>query len=289
VELGEIEAALRLHPAVGDAAVVVRETEASKRIVAYLRRADRGSVHPDPKVDSLRRFLATRLADYMTPGWYVWLDEFPVTPTGKLDRGALPIPGVVRPSLEQEFEAPRGIERRLARLWRAELQIDRIGRHDDFISSVVIRSARSCCARRSRREEFESQLPHTSFCDLRRSPCWLHVWLWARIIPAVPHDRHAAGRRLLAAAVSATFDGRRRASGVTSSRLWDQNVQVCTSRFHRRRRFERFAGAGGAGPELVAFQPEGPYHLAGYSFSAAIAFEMAQQLLASGREVGVWR
>src|SRR5262249_12374559 len=39
--------------------------------------------------------------------------------------------------------------------------------------------------------------------------------------------------------------------------------------------------------DLIAFQPEGPYHLAGYSFSAALALEMAQQLRAAGREVGV--
>ena len=182
VEPGEIEAALRRHPLVSDAAIVVLETDDARRMVAYLRRASRASGEPDPTVDVMRRFLVEKVPDYMVPGRFVWLDEFPVTATGKLDRRALPAAEVPQSS-EQPFEPPSGVtELRLARIWRRELRIVRVGRHDDFHllggdSLAAIRLLEEI------RTDFGIELPHG---ELLRSPTLAS--LAAKIDSGAPHQ-----------------------------------------------------------------------------------------------------
>jgi amino acid adenylation domain-containing protein len=131
VELSEIEAALRRHPAVDDAAIVAHDHERGPRLVAYLRRANVSA--PEPSISDVRLFLADRLPEFMTPSRYIWLDDFPMTSTGKLDRLALPALDPSRPVIEQPFEPPRhGTEAHLARIWENELELAPVGRHDDF-------------------------------------------------------------------------------------------------------------------------------------------------------------
>jgi amino acid adenylation domain-containing protein len=85
IELGEIEAVLAAHPSVSQAVVVVREDRpGDPRLVAYAT--------GEFAVDTLRERLAETLPGYMIPSAFVALDEFPLTPNGKLDRRALPAP-----------------------------------------------------------------------------------------------------------------------------------------------------------------------------------------------------
>jgi len=127
IELGEIEARLCAHPALREAAVLVREDEpGSKRLVGYYTSDE--EVGPE----SLRAHLAAALPDYMIPAAYVALEVLPLTPNGKLDRKALP-----RPSDDafgrSAYEEPVGpVETALARIWSEVLGIEKVGRNDNF-------------------------------------------------------------------------------------------------------------------------------------------------------------
>jgi amino acid adenylation domain-containing protein/thioester reductase-like protein len=130
IELGDVESALGEHPAVRQN-VVVAEREASRaRLVAY------AAIRPDreaPPAEALRRYLLERLPAYMVPAAYVILDEFPLTPNGKVNRRALPAPELDRASLETEFVAPQTLlEEQLAMLCQQILRVERVGVHDNF-------------------------------------------------------------------------------------------------------------------------------------------------------------
>jgi len=130
VELGEIEVALAGHPDVTQVAVGLREDEpGNKRLVAYLVTT---TGRPATSAD-LRRYLQARLPEYMVPAAFVTLPALPRTPSGKVDRRALPKPTNQRPVLDVAFEAPRGhTEEILARLWARLLSLDRVGSNDNF-------------------------------------------------------------------------------------------------------------------------------------------------------------
>jgi amino acid adenylation domain-containing protein len=130
IELGEIESTLREHPQVREAAVEVRETRAGEnRLVAY--------VVPGPGTQSmesaLRDYLRAKLPSYMVPGSFVELQALPLSPSGKLDRRALPAPSDERPGLESRYVKPRSpVEEKLARVWSELLGVEPIGVYDDF-------------------------------------------------------------------------------------------------------------------------------------------------------------
>jgi amino acid adenylation domain-containing protein len=91
IELGEIEASLADHPAVAETVVVARRRgQGDAELVGYVV-ARPGA--PMPAAEELAGFLARRLPAYMIPAHFVGVDALPLTPLGKIDRGALPPPG----------------------------------------------------------------------------------------------------------------------------------------------------------------------------------------------------
>ena len=130
VEPGEVEAALRAHPAVRAAAVVAHEdSPGERRLVAYV--VPQGGA--GPSASELRGFLRGRLPAHMVPAQFVALDALPKTSTGKLDRQALAAPDRDRPELDSAFAAPSTpIEQAVAELWAELLKVERVGVHDSF-------------------------------------------------------------------------------------------------------------------------------------------------------------
>jgi amino acid adenylation domain-containing protein len=130
IELGEIEAVLGLHPAIRDVVVIVREDIAGdKRIVAYVvpRSAD------SPASSELRSFLREQVPEFMVPSTFVFLDEMPLMPNGKIDKRALPVPERSRDDLENVYVGPRNdAEDRLTELSAKLLGMEKVGVHDDF-------------------------------------------------------------------------------------------------------------------------------------------------------------
>ena len=132
IEPGEVEAALARHPDVREAAVVIREEPSGdKRLVAYfVPRWD-----PAPSTGELRSLLGANLPEYMIPSTFVPLEALPLTPSGKLDRRALPSPDRIRPELESGFVAPRSpVEVLLATIWIGLLGVEPVGIHDNFFA-----------------------------------------------------------------------------------------------------------------------------------------------------------
>ncbi|MCZ0904296.1 AMP-binding protein, partial [Microcoleus sp. HI-ES] len=130
IELGEIETALAKHRAVKQAVVLAREDEpGDKRLVAYI------VANPEEQlaIAELRRYLQGQLPDYMVPAVFVNVEAMPKTPSGKIDRRALPAPDSQRQELSQSYAAPQSeLELLLAGVWSKLLKLDRVGIHDNF-------------------------------------------------------------------------------------------------------------------------------------------------------------
>jgi acyl carrier protein len=116
---------------VAAAVVTAREDRpGQKRLVAY---AATGPARPAGLLEELRAFLRLRLPDYMQPGTFVFLEAMPLTPNGKVDRGALPAPQGDRPDLAAEYVPPSDeMELTIAAIWQEVLGLERVGLHDNF-------------------------------------------------------------------------------------------------------------------------------------------------------------
>ena len=128
IELGEIESVLNQHPQVKDAIVIVKEDELkTKRLYGYFI----------PKTEALtsqelRQFIQDRLPDYMIPAFLIPLESFPLTPNGKVDRRALPLPKINPNELENYATPSTKNEQILAQIWQEVLGLKTISINDNF-------------------------------------------------------------------------------------------------------------------------------------------------------------
>ncbi|MCB9169812.1 MAG: amino acid adenylation domain-containing protein [Flavobacteriales bacterium] len=128
IELGEVEVAMEKHLAVVQAVASVREDRPGlKRLVGYY------VARTDLSTNELRKHLAGLLPDYMQPSVFVAVKELPRTPSGKIDRKALPAPDVKRPDLDVAYVQPATqVQEAIAATWAELLGIDRVGIDDNF-------------------------------------------------------------------------------------------------------------------------------------------------------------
>ena len=133
IETGEIEATLRQHPSVSDAVIIVGErATGDKHLIGYVTTNDIATT----SVTELRSFVKERLPDHMLPSWFVILDAFPLTTTGKLDKRALPAPNRNGNGVETVSAEPGNqIEEMVEEIWVDVLGLDRVGTSDNFFES----------------------------------------------------------------------------------------------------------------------------------------------------------
>jgi len=130
IELGEIETCLREATGIADAAVVVHESAGGSQLIAYV--VPMGDIKPANFAGRLKRELANRLPDYMLPAHIVVLATLPRLPSGKLDRNALPKPGTAAAPV---YRAPSTEEAMmLAKIWQEVLGVERVGETDNFFA-----------------------------------------------------------------------------------------------------------------------------------------------------------
>ena len=135
IEPGEVEVVLAACPGVAQAVVIAREdTAGDLRLVAYVVPAEAadGGAGADgvDLAGAVRGFAAGRLPGYMLPSAVVVLDELPLTPSGKVDRAALPAPGYLAGSPGREPVTPQ--EEIVCGVFAQVLGVDRVGPEDDF-------------------------------------------------------------------------------------------------------------------------------------------------------------
>lgn len=130
VELEEIERLLLQHPAVDRAVVVVRENPAGEgTLLAYIV----PGAQQQPGIAEVRAFLQERVPSYLVPAAFVTLAALPLTSNGKVDHAQLPAPQEAHLATQAVFVPPRtDIERAITKIWHMVLQVERIGRDDNF-------------------------------------------------------------------------------------------------------------------------------------------------------------
>ena len=161
VEPQEIEARLLAQPEVAQAAVLIRDTQAGPQLIGYYTALDGALPEAEHSVQ-LKAALAAELPDYMVPAQLLRLERMPLSPSGKLDRRALPEPvWHVREHVEPQTE----LQQRIAAIWREVLGQARIGLNDDFFAlgghsllatQIVARVRQACDVELALRSLFES-------------------------------------------------------------------------------------------------------------------------------------
>ncbi|NOX37607.1 MAG: amino acid adenylation domain-containing protein, partial [Calditrichaeota bacterium] len=291
IELGEIEATLAGHPAVKEAVVVARDDAGGeKRLVAYFIPA----TTPGPAIDDLQQYLKQYLPDYMVPSVFVEMETFPLTPNGKIDRRRLPEPGgeaVIR----KEFVPPRdALELKLVRLWEEVLNVRPIGIRDNFFdlgghSLLALRLITLI------QERFQKEVPLVTLvqeptieklAELLREEQSAREEKWSPLIKLWKGKKptgeptlyivHPSGGSVHWYAELGRLLGSEfpvygiQAKGLTGKQPIHTEIEEMATAYVE---------------AIRKRQPEGPYHIAGWSLGVIIAYEMAQQLVAMGQSV----
>jgi amino acid adenylation domain-containing protein len=142
VELGEIENTLSSHPAVKESIVIATDAAAGdKRLIAYVvtnaidlsDESEAAVIACNDLTEHLRHHVSQALPDYMIPSAIVFLNSFPLTPNGKVDRKALPEPSIN--SFRLNYCAPRTeVECMICAVWQDVLGLDVISTKDNFFA-----------------------------------------------------------------------------------------------------------------------------------------------------------
>ncbi|WP_282124677.1 polyketide synthase [Algibacter mikhailovii] len=129
IELDEVETVIDTLPDIKKAAVIVSDLLGGEpKMVAYLQ-----SDSPNQDTHAVRSKLEAILPEYMIPSTIMWIDEFPITISGKIDKKNLPLPKYERPESAPLFKKPRTkLEKRIASIWSEQLKIPSIGIDDNF-------------------------------------------------------------------------------------------------------------------------------------------------------------
>ncbi|MGP6419790.1 non-ribosomal peptide synthetase [Pseudomonas putida] len=149
VEPEEIEARLLAQNGVAQAVVLVRDTAAGAQLIGYFTAVD-ASEDQHAQIVRLKTALAAELPEYMVPAQLMRLDAMPLSPSGKLDRRALPEP---QWQVREHVEPVTELEQQIAAIWREVLGLPRIGLRDDFFAlgghsllatQIISRSRQAC-------------------------------------------------------------------------------------------------------------------------------------------------
>jgi non-ribosomal peptide synthetase component F/thioesterase domain-containing protein/acyl carrier protein len=284
IELGEIETVLRQHAAVREAVVIAATNADDKRLLAYvvMEQSDAG-------VSDLRDYMRRRLPEYMTPSAFVLMEALPLTANGKVNRRALPPPDQST-TTDSALTTPRdALELQLSQIWKEVLRREQIGLRDNFFdlgghSLLAVRLLHNV------EHSLGQKIPLPTFFQgatieqlattLRERGGEVQEHSLVSIQPRGSRPPlflvHSASGNVMSYIALSRQLGREQPLYGLQSRGLDPDRKPTT-------RIEDMASE--YLQELTAMQPDGPYHLGGWSMGGVIAFEMARQLTAEGKRV----
>ena len=290
IEVAEIEQQLLRQSGIKNAVVVAREdTPGDQRLVAYIV-PNQYIADEEGQVATWRQGIRRVLPDYMLPAHFVLVAELPVTPNGKLDKKALPMPGSRARSKQQQTALPQTkTEQLLAAIWQDVFGVDTIDIDDNFFDigghslsavQVMIRLEKETGRRLPLSTLFEyptirelaSLAEENGPIDTQKSLVSIKPTGSKTPIYLV----HGIGLNLLNfSGLVANIDPDQPVYGLQAKGL-DGTTEPLDS-------MEAIA-AHYIG-EMLEQNPVGPYAIAGYSFGGYVAYEMAQQLTRMGKEI----
>jgi aspartate racemase len=283
IELGEIEAVLSQHELAQEVAVVVRENSLGETLAAYVV----PSPVERPTVEMLRAYLQQKLPSYMIPGTFTFVDAFPLTTSGKIDRRALA--GL---NLDKSLSiAPRDpLEAEVVQMIQTVLNIETISIHDNFIEL----GGNSLLAARLVAEienKYAQKIPISRVFQSPTSEALANVIRKngrvsqpKTLIPIKQgHSQlilfgiHNLGYGLeFYRPLAKYLDANISLYGLSSSFSNEPDKPHSRDIIGLADYYTR---------DLQKVQPQGPYHLIGVSFGGVIAYEIAQRLISQGQEV----
>jgi aspartate racemase len=281
VELSEIETTLAEHAAVRQVAVIPHERRPGETLLAAYVVLPEGS---KITVGDLRTFLKERLPDYMMPSAWVVLPCLPFTPSGKVDRKALPEPALKKFEAGFTYVAPRtALERQLAEAWEQVLGVSCVGLGENFFdlggnSILVIRLI-------AKIEKIFGRA--VSSAVLFQSPT---IEQLAQLL----EQKSLEGRNLIAIQVEGSKPPFFWVHGDSSNAYLARYLGADQPLFGLDHQSQDGSLARFTHVETIAahyieqmrtIRPRGPYLLGGFSFGAVVAYEMAQQLKRAGEQV----
>jgi amino acid adenylation domain-containing protein len=286
IELEEIESVLDAHPAIRKAAVkIIDLNEGDQRLVAYI-----SARYPDtPDAAELRDYAQRTLPPYMVPSAYISVDVLPLTPSGKIDRKALPN-HLVAAGVPSNDPGMR-VEQTVLTCWRNVLSAPDLDLDDNFFDmgghsllatrmSAELNKQLNCKIRPNclieaptarsfagRLLRMQSDAPAKCVVPMQTSGA----------LPPLFFIHHLLGDIFVYRALAACFAPDRKVYGIQPPADFLQRVHP----------FSLVALAGEYVAEILEHQTEGPFNLVGYSSGSVLAFEIARQLRQAGHKVGL--
>ena len=291
IELGEIETAINNCKPIQQSVVLTHPDKSGQNMLVVWYKVSTTELTNKDVISLCKNSLVKQLPEYMVPAVWIPMQDFPLTPNGKIDRKALPLPGAVeidRKKLEEEVTTP--LQKTIIKLWEEVLQVPNIRLDDDFfqlgghsilavkimvdlenmmnkkLPLAVLFTSPTIRALSSLYEQQDDEKIWNPIVPLREGGINKALY-FAHGISGNVFKYHGLGQRLRGSQPSYGLQ----AYGLNGVDTPFHDIQQMAA-YHIK--------------AIRTVQPEGPYYLAGGSFGGYLAYEMAIQLKEAGEEIG---
>jgi amino acid adenylation domain-containing protein len=299
IECGEVEKHLLEYTGIDQAVVDVRGEEAEQQLVAWVvsdtKTDDAAAPEDQLSRDQLRQHLRAHLPQWMVPGRFVFIDQLPLTPSGKVDRRALPDPGADDTGVTATYVAPEtDLQISMAKIWEQVLSVSKVGLYDNFFD-LGGHSLLAISLMAEIEKQFGEQLPLSilfqgatvaELCEqvaLKIDAEKEGVDHWRPLVAIQPNGEKpplfclpgAGGNVMYFQALASELGSDQpfyglQAVGLDGDSEPDKRTEDMARRYIK---------------EIQTVQPHGPYYLGGHCIGSWVALEIAKQLQQQGETV----